>query len=146
MLPPAKPALMLVEDSPEDREATLRAFRKCCFEHPIIACSDGDEALAVLQRRGRYRDQPAPALVLLDLNMPGTDGRTVLSRIKADPHLKNIPVVVLTTSTNRKDIAASYQAGASSYVTKPMDMASFVSTIASLKSWWFEKVILPVHQ
>jgi len=135
--------LLLVEDSPEDREATLRAFRKCDFAHDIVVCSDGDDALDYLYRRGQYARCVRPALILLDLNMHGTDGREVLSQVKGDPMLRTIPVVVLTTSTNRRDIAGSYQAGASSYVSKPLDMNEFVHTIATLKSWWFEKIIPP---
>jgi CheY-like chemotaxis protein len=142
-----RPPLLLIEDSPEDREATLRAFKKCGFEHPIIVCTDGDEALDYLHQRGKYAPPNMarrPGLVLLDLNMPGTDGRQVLAEIKQNPQLKTIPVVVLTTSTNVKDIAGSYLAGASSYVTKPVDVDAFVRTVNTLKAWWFEEVILPV--
>lgn len=140
---PAHAPLLLVEDSPEDREATLRAFRKASFRHDIVVCADGDDALDYLYRRGKYHASAAPALILLDLNMHGTDGREVLARVKADPKLRTIPVVVLTTSTNRRDIASSYHAGASSYVPKPLDMNEFVRTIEILKSWWFERIIPP---
>jgi CheY-like chemotaxis protein len=141
--------LLLVEDSPEDREATLRAFRKCGFQHPIHACTGGDDALDYLNHRGKYaapNAPPRPSLVLLDLNMPGTDGRQVLADIKQNPRLKTIPVIVLTTSTNGKDIASSFMAGASSYVIKPVDVDAFVKTIGMLKSWWFEESILPAAE
>ncbi len=147
MIQQTRVPLLLIEDSPEDREATLRAFRKCNFENPIIVCVDGDDALNFLHHRGKYappHTSPRPGLVLLDLNMPGTDGRQVLAEIKSDERLKTIPVIVLTTSTNVKDIASSYEAGASSYVTKPVDVDAFVKTVNTLKSWWFEEIILPM--
>lgn len=146
---PQNRTLLLVEDSPEDREATIRAFKKCGFLAPIICCTDGDDALDYLHRQGKYQPPavaPRPSLILLDLNLPGTDGRQVLAELKADAELKTIPVVVLTTSTNHRDISSSYLAGASSYVAKPVDVDSFLRTIASLKSWWFEEVILPVPE
>jgi CheY-like chemotaxis protein len=148
MTPHTRP-LLLVEDSPEDREATIRAFKKCGFTGAIICCTDGDDALAYLHREGKYQPPahvPRPALILLDLNMPGTDGRQVLAELKADPELKTIPVVVLTTSTNHRDISTSYLAGASSYVAKPVDVDGFLRTITALKTWWFEEVILPVAE
>ena len=138
--------LLLVEDSPEDRTATLRAFKKAGMENPVFSCVNGDDALDFLHRRGRYTDPaaaPRPALVLLDLNMPGTDGRDVLSEIKNDEELKTIPVVVLTTSSDARDIESCYKAGANSYVTKPVDLPGFLQAIQRLKDWWFEVVILP---
>lgn len=141
--------LLLVEDSPEDREATVRALEKCGFDGPIVCCIDGDDALAYLHREGKYQSPacvPRPALILLDLNMPGTDGRQVLAELKASAELKTIPVVVLTTSTNQRDISSSYLAGASSYVAKPVDVEVFLRTIMALKTWWFEEVILPASE
>jgi CheY-like chemotaxis protein len=148
MKPQSRP-LLLVEDSPEDREATIRALKKSGFEGAIICCNDGDDALDFLHRKGKYgapANAPRPALILLDLNMPGTDGRQVLAELKADLGLKTIPVVVLTTSTNDRDISSSYLAGASSYVAKPVDVDGFLRTIAVLKRWWFDEVILPVPE
>jgi CheY-like chemotaxis protein len=148
MTPQTRP-LLLVEDSPEDREATIRALKKCGFDGQIICCTDGDDALAYLHREGKYRPPATvsrPALILLDLNMPGTDGRQVLAELKAHAELKTIPVVVLTTSTNHRDISSSYLAGASSYVAKPVDVDGFLRTIAALKAWWFEEVILPAAE
>jgi CheY-like chemotaxis protein len=142
-------SLLLVEDSPEDREATVRALKKCGFEGPIICCTDGDDALAYLHRQGKYQppaNAPRPVLILLDLNMPGTDGRQVLAELKSNADLKTIPVVVLTTSTNHRDISSSYLAGASSYVAKPVDVDGFLRTIRALKTWWFEEVILPMAE
>jgi len=107
--------ILLVEDSPEDFEATQRAFRKSGLKNPLVRCEDGDQALDYLYRRGEYADparSPRPGVVLLDLNLPGTDGRQVLSEIKGDERLRDIPVVVLTTSADERDITACYRAGA----------------------------------
>ena len=138
--------LLLVEDSPEDRLATIRALRKNGVTAEILTCVDGDDALDYLMHRGKYVEQPRPVIpsvILLDLNMPGTDGREVLAVLKADPELKKIPVIVLTTSADSRDIQGSYLAGAASYVTKPVNLAAFMDTIRKLKEWWLETVILP---
>jgi CheY-like chemotaxis protein len=135
--------ILLVEDSPEDFEATERALRKAGLKNPIHRCADGEEALDFLHRRGRHADAPRPGIVLLDLNLPGTDGREVLSEIKADPMLKQIPVVVLTTSSDQRDIDACYKSGANSYIQKPVDMDGFIKAIERLHGYWLEVVILP---
>jgi two-component system response regulator len=138
--------ILLIEDSPEDYEATLRAFRRSGLKNPIHRCEDGEEALDYLFRRGRYADpasSPCPGVVLLDLNLPGTDGREVLAAIKGDERLKEIPVVVLTTSSDERDINACYRAGANSYIQKPVDIDGFVKAIERLNGYWFEVVILP---
>jgi CheY-like chemotaxis protein len=137
--------LLLVEDSPEDRVATIRAFQKCGMLNPIISCVDGDDALDFLYRRGKYGDSakaPRPGVILLDLNLPGTDGRQVLVEIKRDPDLKTIPVVILSTSTDARDIGSSYHAGASSYVRKPVNVPDFMLAMQRFKDWWFDVVIL----
>ncbi len=138
--------ILLVEDSPEDFETAERAFRRSGLKNPIVRCSDGDEALEFLFRRGRFADAPRPGVVLLDLNLPGTDGREVLAEIKADPQLKHIPVIVLTTSSDDRDVQACYQAGASSYIQKPVDLEGFMRAIERLNDYWFEVVILPKAQ
>lgn len=138
--------ILLVEDSPEDFETTERAFRKSGLRNPIFRCSDGEEALDYLFRRGQYADpakSPRPGVILLDLNLPGTDGRQVLSEIKSVDGLKDIPVVVLTTSSDERDISACYRAGANSYVQKPVDVDGFFKAIERLNGYWFEVVILP---
>ena len=137
--------LLLVEDSPEDRAATLRAFKKAGLANPVFTCKNGDDALDFLYQRGPYVDPvtaPRPAIILLDLNMPGTDGREVLSDIKNNHGLKTIPVIVLTTSSDARDIETCYLSGANSYVTKPVDLPGFLQAIQRLKDWWFEVVIL----
>jgi len=138
--------ILLVEDSPEDYEATRRAFERSGLKNPIHHCADGDEALEFLRKKGAHADRrahPRPGLVLLDLNLPGTDGRDVLQAMKADPSLRSIPVVVLTTSSDERDIDACYAAGANSYIRKPVDLDGFFHAVQSLKDYWFEVVILP---
>ena len=135
--------ILLVEDSPEDYETTQRALRRSGLKNPIYRCADGDEALDFLFRRGAHAGAPRPGVVLLDLNLPGTDGREVLSEIKSDPELKQIPVIVLTTSSDDGDVAACYRAGANSYIQKPVDLDGFMAAIERLNGYWFEVVILP---
>jgi CheY-like chemotaxis protein len=138
--------ILLVEDSPEDFQATLRALSQAGLANPIFHCEDGDDALDYLNQRGKYAaaaKAPRPGLILLDLNLPGTDGREVLQEIKRSDHFKKIPVVVLTTSTDRRDIDKCYDMGANSYIKKPVDLASFMNAIQRLKDYWFGVVILP---
>lgn len=137
--------LLLVEDSPEDFEATTRALKKAGFARPIVRCEDGDDCLDYLHRRGRHAGTtaPRPLLVLLDLNLPGTDGREVLTEIKDDGALRSIPVIVLTTSTDERDIERCYQAGANSYINKPVDLAGFMLAIQRFKDFWFATAIVP---
>jgi CheY-like chemotaxis protein len=138
--------LLLVEDSDVDYEATVRSLRRSGFAYPIYRCTDGDDALDYLFHRGRYDDPrraPRPALILLDLNLPGTDGREILAEIKQCEGLRSIPVVVLTTSVAERDIVSCYVAGANSYIQKPIDFGEFTDAIEALKKYWFEIVILP---
>jgi CheY-like chemotaxis protein len=142
----ASQPILLVEDSPEDFEATLRAFQKSGLKNTLLRCEDGDEALDYLNRRGKYADpasSPRPGVILLDLNLPGTDGREVLNEIKKNERLRDIPVVVLTTSADERDITACYRAGANSYIQKPVDIDGFMKAIERLNGYWFEVVILP---
>ena len=146
MNPRSNHLILLVEDSPEDYEITVRAFRKTNMANPIHHCVDGEAALDYLHQRGAYSDPvlaPRPGIILLDLNLPGTDGREVLAEIKQDEQLKDIPVVVLTTSADELDIENCYRAGANSFVQKPVDLAGFVNAIQRLKDYWFEIVLLP---
>lgn len=138
--------ILLVEDSVEDVEATIRALRKAGLANPIHHCADGDEALDYLHQRGRYADQanaPRPGVVLLDLNLPGTDGREVLAEVKTYPLLKRIPIIVLTTSSDERDVHRCYDAGANSYIKKPVDFDGFLEAIRRLTGYWFEVVVLP---
>ncbi|MBC7822812.1 MAG: response regulator [Candidatus Parcubacteria bacterium] len=140
------PLLLVIEDSNEDFEAFQRYVRRSPLTIPIYHCVDGDDALAFLDRTGRYSDPqsaPRPGLILLDLNLPGTDGREVLRKIKQDEILKVIPVVVFTTSNNPKDIEACYRQGVNSYIVKPMDFNRLKHSIQILIDYWFDTTILP---
>ena len=139
-------SILLVEDSPEDYEVTVRAFRKANLVNPVFRCQDGEEALDYLYQRGRYTDPeqaPRPGLILLDLNLPGTDGREVLAQVKSDAQLRTIPVIVLTTSADERDIEGCYRAGANSYIQKPVSLEAFLRSVQLLKSYWLEVAILP---
>ena len=141
-----KDSILLVEDSPEDYEAAVRAFKKAGMTNRIFRCADGDEALDYLYRRRTYADPdqaPRPSLILLDLNLPGTDGREVLATIKQDQSLKTIPVLVLTTSADHRDIKTCYEAGVNCYMKKPVDLSGFMESIRRLSEFWYKAVILP---
>lgn len=141
--------ILLVEDSPEDYETTIRSFKRAGVANKFHRCQDGDEALDYLFHRGPYADPssaPRPAVILLDLNLPGTDGREVLSRIKQDQSLKSIPVIVLTTSSDKRDIDSCYRDGANSYIQKPVDLPKYIEAIQRLSNYWFEIVLLPKHK
>ncbi len=138
--------ILLVEDNAEDFETAVRSLKKAGLKNSIYRCLDGEDALDYLYKRGAYGEPgsaPRPGIVLLDLNLPGTDGREVLEEVKQDPALKTIPIVVLTTSTDELDIERCYQAGANSYMHKPVDLDGFVRSMARMKDYWFEVVIMP---
>ncbi len=140
--------ILIVEDNNEDYETTRRAFRKAGIRNNLHRCENGDEALDYLHRRGEFaapETSPRPGLVLLDLNLPGTDGRDVLRDIKADKGLRAIPVVVLTTSEDERDVQMCYDAGVNSYMHKPVDLTGFTVAIQRLKEYWFDVVILPTE-
>ena len=137
--------ILLVEDSPEDYEATVRALTRSGLANPIFRCDDGESALDYLFHRGQFagNNAPRPGLILLDLDLPGIDGREVLAQIKIDPELKTIPVVVFTISNDEQEIAKCYQAGANGYVKKPVNLESYLNAINRLTNYWFEIVVLP---
>lgn len=138
--------ILVVEDSDDDFHATARAFKKAGLANPVRRCTNGDQALDYLFRRGDYADpeqSPPPGIILLDLNLPGTDGREVLQTIKLDAQLHRIPVIVLTTSSAEQDIQRCYDYGANSYMQKPVDLQGFVQAMTRLKEYWFEVAILP---
>jgi len=138
--------ILIVEDSDIDYETTIRAFKKSNMINPVQRCEDGEEALDYLYQRNQYSASSRPDLILLDLNLPGTDGREVLEEIKQDPNLKTIPVIVLTTSSDARDINKCYQAGANSYINKPVDLKGFFEAIKRLRDFWFEVAILPKNE
>ncbi|YAF94073.1 MAG: response regulator [Nodularia sp. CChRGM 3473] len=140
----AKP-LLVIEDSDEDFEALCRVMKREAVVNPVFRCTDGDEALDFLYQTGAYSGQksPRPAIILLDLNLPGTDGREVLEQIKQDENFKYIPVVVFTTSSNPKDIEICYRSSVASYMLKPIDINRLLETIRGFITYWLDIVILP---
>lgn len=141
--------ILLVEDSEDDCEATIRAFRKTNLRNPIVWVSSGEEALRFLQHEGEYATldpQSKPGMILLDLNMPGMDGRRVLRKIKENENLRTIPVIILTTSSDEKDINTCYADGANTYIQKPVSFEGLIDSIRSLKEYWFEIALLPKEE
>jgi CheY-like chemotaxis protein len=131
-------SVLLVEDNPNDVELTLSALRDARLANEIVVVNDGEQALDYLQRRGKYagRTTANPAVILLDLKMPKVDGHEALRQIRANPELRLIPVVVLTSSREEKDLFASYDKGANAYVVKPVDFEEFIAAISKLGVFW----------
>lgn len=146
MLAALKPVLV-VEDSLEDFTALGRAFRKHALQNPVLRCEDGDQALDYLLGYGHRPPWPAvlPALILLDLNMPGTDGRAVLDQAKHDPRLSSIPIIIFSSSANAHDIEECYRLGANSYVTKPIGYSALEEKVQQIVRYWLSTVELPVN-
>ena len=141
--------ILLADDDPDDRKLTHDAFMENRLANEFHAVEDGEELMDYLYRRGKYesmRGDPLPGLILLDLNMPRKDGREALKEIKADPDLRRIPIVVLTTSKAEEDIVRTYDLGVNSYVTKPVTFKSLVELIRILGCYWFEVVQLPPNE
>lgn len=147
MMERAKPiVILLADDDEEDREMALKALNRADVADEIFTVSDGEELLDFLNHRGRYESpamSPTPGLILLDLNMPKKDGREALAEIKADPALRRIPVVVMTTSLAERDILHTYNLGSNSYISKPASMDELVDVMAALGHYWFQVVRLP---
>ncbi|WP_328535835.1 response regulator [Streptomyces sp. NBC_00344] len=135
--------VLLVEDDPGDELMTREAFADNKIRNTLHVVRDGEEALDFFYRRGAHTGAPRPDLVLLDLNLPKYDGRQVLERIKTDPELCDIPVVVLTTSSAEEDILRSYKLHANAYVTKPVDLEQFLSAVRQIDDFFLTVVRLP---
>jgi CheY-like chemotaxis protein len=138
--------LLLVEDSDEDYAALVRALGQAGLNTPLRRCRDGEEALEYLRQCGRYADPetaPRPALILLDLNVPGTDGREVLRAVKLDGDLSAIPVIVMTTSANPADIIECYHQGANGYQVKTANYEGFKREIERTVDYWFRTAVIP---
>jgi CheY-like chemotaxis protein len=133
--------ILLVEDNPLDARATFNAAGKLAMADHIEVVTDGQAALDYLRDPNRRR--PMPALVLLDLNLPGKDGHTVLAEMRADDELRSIPVVVLTTSSDHTDVSKAYREGANAYITKPTELTGWTEVIAGINDFWFSLVRLP---
>lgn len=141
--PRRKTRILLVEDNAGDVRLTREALVDAGVVAELAVVDDGDKALAYLRRVEPYGDAPRPDLVLLDLNLPKRNGREVLAEVKADPNLRRIPVIVLTTSGATRDIEACYDLHANSYVLKPLDLDDFARLVAALKGFWLEVARLP---
>jgi len=145
----AQPILILMADDDEDDILlTQKALKKGKLLNNLVSVCDGEELLDYLQHRGDYSDAsqaPRPGIILLDLNMPKKDGREALREIKADPELREIPVVVFTTSKAEEDIYRSYKLGVNSFITKPVTFDSLIEVMQTLGKYWFEIVSLPTE-
>lgn len=138
--------ILMADDDPDDREMAREALEESRLGNPLRLVEDGEELMDYLHRRGRFAPPavaPKPGLILLDLNMPKKDGREALDEIKADPELRHIPVVVLTTSKTEEDIFRSYDSGVNSYISKPVTFEGLVQVVRSLGQYWFQLVALP---
>jgi CheY-like chemotaxis protein len=143
---PELPTILLVEDNIDDYDAAIRSFKAAHLDNPVQWCKTGADALDYLRREGSYALKPAgprPALVLLDLNLPGMDGKRVLAIVKQDARLKKIPVVVLTTSRDERDVTQCYELGASTYIQKPVDFDGLIAAVRRIKEYWFGVALLP---
>jgi CheY-like chemotaxis protein len=135
--------ILLVEDSPDDAALTVDALRDGRVHNRITVLEDGVEAMAYLRRQGRHAAARRPDLILLDLNLPRKNGREVLAEIKQDPDLRRIPVVIMTSSDDEKDILAAYNLYVNCYITKPVDLDQFIAVVKSIEHFWFSIVKLP---
>ena len=135
--------IFLVEDNPGDVRLTQEAFKEGKVRNNLSVVEDGLEALAFLRREGKYVGAPRPDLILLDLNLPRMDGRTVLAPIKEDPNTKSIPVIILTTSKAEEDIVRTYNLHANCYITKPVDLDQFIRVVRCIEDFWLTIVKLP---
>ena len=135
--------ILLVEDNAGDIRLTREALSDGRINNRLHIANDGVDALAFLRHEGEFADAPRPDLILLDLNLPRLDGREVLAEIKSDPKLKNIPVVVLTTSQAEQDLLKAYSLHANCYIKKPVEFENFMEVIHSIKEFWLTIVVLP---
>lgn len=138
--------ILLVEDNPGDVRLTREALKEGRILNDVTVITDGMDAMAFLRCEGKYCDATTPDLILLDLNLPKKDGREVLADIKADPRLRRIPVVVLTTSSAEEDILRTYDLHANCYVTKPVDLEQFMRVVQSIEQFWLNIVKLPLDE
>lgn len=137
------PEVLLVDDNPADIDLTSEALARSNRRVHVNSVDDGTEAISFLRHEGKYREAPAPDLVVLDLNLPRKTGREVLSDVRADPVLAAIPVVIFSTSQASSDITGSYKLGANCYLRKPGNLADFVAVVQSMAEFWLGTVSLP---
>ncbi len=137
--------ILMVEDNAGDADLLLEFLEQSKVKNRIHWVQDGEAAMAFLRREGEYAGKPMPDLVLLDLNLPRKDGREVLADMKADPKLKHIPVVILTSSKSELDVARSYNLQANCYITKPVDLEQFGKVVQAIDDFWLSVVRLPAN-
>lgn len=141
--------ILLIEDNPDDFEATTRSFKMAGLANPLHWCASGQDALDYLYQTNQYASHAGaerPALILLDLNMPGLDGRALLEIVKQDKALRRIPVVILTTSTDARDIDRCYELGASTYIQKPVDFDGLIRVAKVIRDYWFGIALVPKEE
>lgn len=138
--------ILLADDDEDDRRLSIDALKKNHLANDLHCVEDGEELMDYLKRRGRFSnpaDSPRPGLILLDLNMPRKDGREALAEIRADPELRRIPIVVLTTSQAEEDVLSTHDLGVNSFITKPVTFDGLVKVMNTFGHYWFEIVTLP---
>ena len=135
--------VLLVEDNPGDIRLTREAFIEADIQAKLSVVTDGESTIAFLEKKGAYAGEPLPDLILLDLNLPGWNGKEVLRKIKSEPGLLHIPVVVLTTSRSEQDIMECYQLHANCFISKPLDFEEFLRVIEKIKMFWLQTALLP---
>ena len=138
--------ILMADDDSDDRRLTQEALTESRLMNPMVFVENGEELMDYLRHEGKYAPPNAPArpgLILLDLNMPRKDGRSVLKELKGDPELRTIPVVVLTTSKADEDVFKSYDLGVNSYIVKPVTFEALVDILQTLEKYWFQIVLLP---
>ena len=138
--------LLLIEDGEADQQLVARALRSAKIKTDLYIVDNGEDGLAFLRGDGEHRDSPRPDLILLDLNLPRIDGKQVLREIRADEKLKEIPVVMLTTSAEESDIIESYRLGVNAYITKPVEVQDFMESVRKIEEFWFDLVMLPSRE
>ena len=132
--------ILMVEDNPGDVRLTKEALKEYKIRNELHVVEDGVEAMKFLNKEGEYQDAPTPDLIFLDLNLPKKDGREVLEEIKADPQLRRVPVIVLTSSGAEEDIVRSYDLHANAYVTKPVRLQEFIDAVRAIEDFWLSVV------
>jgi CheY-like chemotaxis protein len=146
MIDPEPIIILMADDDPEDRMMAREALDEARLLNDLRFVNDGEELMDYLHRRDKYAEPgaaPQPGLILLDLNMPKKDGREALREIKSDPHLRQIPIVVLTTSREEEDVIRTYDLGVNSFIVKPVSFHGLVKVMKVLSAYWFEIVRLP---
>jgi two-component system, chemotaxis family, response regulator Rcp1 len=138
-------SILLVEDNAGDVRLTREALREADLSVELTAVPDGEQALAFLRNEGEHAGAPRPDLILLDLNLPKKNGLEVLEEIRHDPALRTTPVIMLTTSSSARDVAASYDRGVNCYVVKPLDLDDFTQLVQAINGFWLEVARLPSH-